>query len=99
VPVSSSARTFRPVLVVVAEIVSMMTSWLVSGLPRQFMEIWAKSRCSIRFHFEVPGGKWDTLISRPSSSASLASSAFRSRSRLPLEPPASAVISSLVASG
>src|SRR5712691_9335773 len=64
-----------------------MTSWLVSGLPRQFMEIWAKSRCSIRFHFEVPGGKWDTLISRPSSSASLASSTFHSRSRLPLEPP------------
>ena len=22
---------------------------------RQFMEIWAKSRCSIRFHLDVPG--------------------------------------------
>ena len=30
----------------------------VGELGFQFMEIWAKSRCSIRFHFEVPGGKW-----------------------------------------
>ena len=29
---------------VVAVIVSMMTSWLVSGRPRQFMEIWENSR-------------------------------------------------------
>ncbi len=96
---SRAAWTVSPVVVVVAAIVSTMTSWLVSGLPRQFMEIWAKSRCSIRFHFDVPGGKWDTLISRPSSCASRASSTFHSRSRLPLEPPASAVMSSLVACG
>jgi len=35
------------VRVVVAVIVSMMTSWLVSGRPRQLMEIWENSRCSI----------------------------------------------------
>ena len=96
---SRAAWTLSPVVVVVAAIVSTITSWLVSGLPRQFMEIWAKSRCSIQFHFDVPGGKWDTLISRPSSSASRASSTFHSRSGLPVEPPASAVISSLLACG
>lgn len=26
-------------------------------LPRQFMEMWESSRCSILFHFEVPGGR------------------------------------------
>jgi hypothetical protein len=36
-----------------------MTSWLVSGLPGQFMVIWDNSRCSIVFHFDVPGG-WRT---------------------------------------
>ena len=54
---SSSARTRSPVRVVVAAMVSTMTSWLVSGLPRQFIEIAGNSRCSILFHLEVPGGK------------------------------------------
>ena len=45
-PVSSSARTVRPVLVVVAAIELTMTSWLDGGLPRQFMEMWEKSLCS-----------------------------------------------------
>ena len=45
-----------------------MTSWLVSGRPRQFMVMWENSRCSILFHFEVPGGKWQTVISSPVSS-------------------------------
>jgi len=49
-------------------------------------------RCSIRFHFEVPGGRWQTAISRPVSSASFCSSTFHSRVRLPLEPPKSAVL-------
>jgi len=40
---------------VVAAMVLTMTSWLVSGLPRQFMVMWENSRCSIRFHFDVPG--------------------------------------------
>jgi hypothetical protein len=34
----------------------MMTSWLVSGRPRQFIEMWANSRCSMAFHLEVPAG-------------------------------------------
>ena len=76
-----------------------MTSWLVSGRPRQFIEIWLNSRCSILFHLDVPGGKWQTVICRPVSAASAASSVFHSRVRYPLEPPPSAQISSRVASG
>jgi hypothetical protein len=53
--VSSSAVTVKPVLVVVAAMVLMMTSWLVSGRPRQFLEMKLNSRCSILFHLEVPG--------------------------------------------
>jgi len=40
----------------VAPMRSMMTWWLVRGLPRQFIEMWLKSRCSILFHLLVPGG-------------------------------------------
>src|SRR6266849_9410661 len=54
-PVSGTALTVRPVLVVTALIVSMMTSWEISGRPRQFMVIAENSRCSIRFHLLVPG--------------------------------------------
>jgi hypothetical protein len=36
-----------------------------------------KSRCSILFHFEVPGGKWATVISSPVSLANFASSTFQ----------------------
>ena len=32
--------------------------------------------CSILFHFEVPGGKWQTVIASPVSAASAASSLF-----------------------
>ena len=34
--------------------------------------------CSILFHFEVPGGRWQTVILRPVDSASPASSVFHS---------------------
>ena len=54
---------------VVAAMLLMMTSWLVSGLPRQFIVIWENSRCSTLFHFDVPGGKWQTVISSPVSTA------------------------------
>jgi hypothetical protein len=50
------ASTVRPVRVVVAAIVCTMTSWLVSGLPRQFIEMCENSLCSIMFHLLVPGG-------------------------------------------
>src|SRR6266581_6175856 len=40
--------------------VSTITSWLVSGLPRQFIEMWENRRCSILFHLLVPGGRWQT---------------------------------------
>src|ERR1035437_4372250 len=54
-PVSRTARTLIPVVVVVLAIRSTMTWWLVSGRPRQFKVIWENSRCSILFHLLVPG--------------------------------------------
>jgi hypothetical protein len=69
------------VRVVVAAIVLTMTSWLVSGRPRQFMVMAENSRCSIRFHFDVPGGKWHTVTASPVSSAKAAISAFQARVR------------------
>jgi hypothetical protein len=45
------------VRVVVAAMLLTITSWLVNGLPRQFIVIWENSRCSTFFHLEVPGGK------------------------------------------
>src|SRR5215212_2911760 len=48
----------------------------------------ANSRCSIRFHLLVPGGRWFTVISMPSSSARTCSSHFHRRTRLPLLPAA-----------
>jgi hypothetical protein len=79
--VSSSACTRNPARVVVAAMVLTMTWWLVSGRPRQFIVMWLNSRCSILFHFEVPGGKWQTVISTPAASANAASSAFQARVR------------------
>ncbi len=60
-----SACTVRPVRVVVAPMRFTTTSWLVSGRPRQFIEMCANSRCSILFHFlahlqhpvDVTGGR------------------------------------------
>jgi hypothetical protein len=79
--VSSSARTRSPVRVVVAAMVCTITSWLVSGLPRQFIVMWENSRCSTLFHFGVPGGKWQQVICSPVSAASAASPAFHARVR------------------
>ena len=89
--------TASPVRVVTAAMVLMMTSWLVSGRPRQARVIWENSRCSILFHLEVPGGKWQQVISSPVSCASCASPAFQARFRQPLDPPASQVTSSRAA--
>ena len=47
----------------------------------------------------MPGGNWQQVISSPVSAARAASSAFHARVRWPLELPASAVISSRLASG
>src|SRR5207302_44362 len=52
-----------------------------------------KSRCSILFHLLVPGGRWLTTMSKPSLLASFCNSRFHSRTREPLLPPPSAVIS------
>ena len=66
--------------------------------PRQFSVMWQNSRCSILFHFDVPGGKCDTLIVKPVRSAKRCNSTFQRRRAL-LLPPASAVMSSSRASG
>ena len=58
-----------------------ITSWLVSGRPRQFMVMAENSRCSILFHLDVPGGKWQQVISSPASAASAARPAFHARVR------------------
>src|SRR5712691_3755258 len=79
--------------------VLMMTSWLVSGRARQFLEIWENSRCSILFHLEVPGGKWQQVISSPVWAARAARPVFHAPAWYPLDPPASAVTSSRRAPG
>src|SRR6266404_9211414 len=43
-----------------------------------------KRRCSILFHLLVPGGRWLTTMSRPSSLASFCNSRFHSRTREPV---------------
>ena len=89
----------RPVRVVVAPIRLMIVSSEMSGLARQLRLMKLKRRCSILFHLLVPGGKWQTSISRPVSSARRCSSVFHRRVRLPFEPPRSAVIVSVAAFG
>jgi hypothetical protein len=85
--------------VVVPAIRLRATSKLVSGRARQFIEMKEKRRCSTLFHFDVPGGRWHTLISRPVSVARTARLAFHALARELLEPPPSAVISRRVALG
>ena len=86
-------------MVVVLAMRLMMTSWLMRGLPRQLVEMKLNSRCSILFYLLVPGGKWQTWISRPVWSARRCSSSFHRRVRLEFEPPPSAVIVNVVAFG
>ena len=76
-----------------------MTSWLINGLPRQFWLMKENKRLSILFHLLVPGGKWQTEIFSPVSSANCCNSHFHSLTRAPLLPPESAVISSRFAFG
>ena len=45
-----------PVVVLVAEMSSMMVRRVVRGRPRQFIVMKLNMRCSIRFHLLVPGG-------------------------------------------
>src|SRR5207244_4521868 len=70
----------------------MIVSREISGLPLQFIVMNENRRCSILFHFEVPGGKWHTSTSSPVSSTNFCSSIFHRRVRLPFVPPQPAVI-------
>jgi hypothetical protein len=66
---SSLALTVSPVIVRTLPMSCTTVSWSTSGRPRQFSVILQKSRCSILFHLDVPGGKCETLIVRPVRSA------------------------------
>src|SRR3954469_3095773 len=68
-PRSRRHRTVRPVRVVVLAINWTITGWVSRGLPRQFWVMKANSRCSIRFHLLVPGGRWATVTDSPVASA------------------------------
>ncbi len=59
---------------------------MLSGLPRQFMEMKLKRRCSILFHLLVPGGMSPTVMTRPIVAASLASSTLKARERVAVRP-------------
>ena len=61
--------------------------------------MWQNSRCSILFHLLVPGGKWQTEISKPVSFARRCISNFHRRTLAPLLPPLSAVINNWLALG
>src|SRR5664280_3100098 len=76
-----------------------MTSWLVSGLLRQFIEMCENSRCSILFHLDVPGSRWQTVMVNPVRVANAASSVLNNLVREPLEPPPPALTSRPVAVG
>src|ERR1700677_625067 len=89
---SSSQRTVRPVLVVVAAINSTTASRLVRGRPRQFCVIGQNRRCSILFHFDVPGAQCLTTMVVSVLSANFSSPTCHSRTREPLDPPPSQVI-------
>ena len=84
IPANSSSETFIPVLysfvsiphlicnpdsVVVEAIKFTITSRDSRGRARQFLLIWLNILCSILFHFDVPGGKWDTSMGISNSSA------------------------------
>ena len=71
VGVSSSECAVSPASVVVRAIRLTMTSGLIQGLPRQFWLRKENRRCSILFHWLVPGGKWHTAIRNPVSADGL----------------------------
>ena len=56
VGVGFAADGQAPAVVAVLAMSSTTARWLVSGVPRQFWLLWQNMRCSILFHFEVPGG-------------------------------------------
>ena len=85
-------RIRRPTSLRVEAIRLTTVAKLTRGLPRQFIAMWEKSRCSILSHLLVAGGKWQTEMTRPVRLANSWSSHFQSLSRDPLLPPASAVI-------
>src|SRR5436305_8230346 len=71
----------EPVLVLVEPMSSTTVRMSVRERPRQLIEMKLNRRCSMRFHFEVPGGWWHTVTARPVSAASRARWNFHARTR------------------
>jgi hypothetical protein len=81
-PARPSAPTFAAYVPVVAAAVSPGTRRVYGSYWKRVVQAWGlNSRCSILFHFEVPGGRWHTVMSRPVSAARAASSVFHARVR------------------
>jgi len=57
------------------------------------MVIWLNSRCSILFHFDVPGGRWQTVTCQAGVGGECSELDFQARTREPLEPPPAAQVS------
>ena len=73
--------------------------WYLRIWDHYFWLMKEKRPCSIVFHLLVAGGKWQTVMANPVSSASCCTSHFHKRTRDPLLPPSSALIKSRFASG
>ena len=87
--------TVKPVLVVTALIVSMMTSWEISGRPPVHGDRGEEPVLYPVRLASTAGFRWQVRHGdvRPASAANAASSVFHNRSREPLDLPESAVIS------
>ncbi len=70
----------KPIRVWVLPMRFTTTARLTKGFPLQFSVMWQNIRCSILFHLLVPGGKWQTTICEPVSSANSCRQIFQSRS-------------------
>ncbi len=75
--------TTRPVSIFVELMRSTVVLMSIRGFPCQLFMIKQNSLCSTLSHLDVPGGKWDTCISSPVSSANSASSYLHNLTRQP----------------
>ena len=79
----------------VAAIPAAASAAVIRGRARQVRVMRQNSRCSILFHFDVPGGKCMTVIASPVSAASSREPGLpKAADAQELDPPASQVTSS-----
>jgi hypothetical protein len=77
---------------VVPDINSISVSIDISGFPLQFLLMKQNILCPIRFHFDVPGGKWEICVSNPVIFANSCGCFFQGLTLDPLLPPLSLLI-------